>query len=81
MTVGDLLARADSWELTEWGVYFEQKHDEDLYFHDHPHTTYGEYLEAREQREDHARRAGQRDLLGDEETGPDDLEDEDADAE
>ena len=79
MTVDELLARADSWELTEWGVYFEQKHDEELYFHEHPRTTYAEYLEARERREDHARRAGQRDTLGDDDG--DDADDEDDDAE
>ena len=78
MTVGDLLARADSWELTEWGVYFDQKHDEELYFHEHPRTTYAEYLEARERREDHARRAGQRDSLGedDDAAGADEEEDD-----
>jgi hypothetical protein len=77
MTVADLLARADSYELTEWGVYFEQKHDEDLYFHEHPRTTYAEYLEARERREAHARRAGQRETFGDE--GDDDELDEEDD--
>jgi hypothetical protein len=79
MTVAELLARADSRELTEWGVYFEQKHDEELYFHEHPRTTYAEYLEARERREEHARRAGQRDTLGDD-GDEDDDRDEDDDA-
>lgn len=80
MTVGDLLVRADSWELTEWQVLFEQKRDEELYFHEHPRDSYSEYLDARDRREEHARRAGQLDTTGDDDDGgpdpgDDDLED------
>jgi hypothetical protein len=70
MTVDDLLARTTSRELTEWQLWWELRHDEDLYFHEHPRTTYDDYLEAREQRDEHARKIGRADR-------PDDDDDSD----
>lgn len=80
MTVSDLLARTTSRELTEYQLYFEQLHDEHLYFHEHPHATYDEYRDACERRDEHARRVGQADRRDDDDddsgTDDDELDDE-----
>jgi hypothetical protein len=77
MTVADLLWRCDSAELTQWQVLFEVKHDEHLFFHEHPHSTYDDYLQARDEREQHARQAGHADRDPDDEDEDDLTDDED----
>lgn len=78
MTIGDLLARTTSRELTEYELYFALVDDEAQFFHEHPHSTYDDYVEARALRDEHARRAGRADRTGEEDDTSDDVDDDDA---